>query len=68
MKNIGFFIIGSAIIFGAIILGCSTALSGTECYDKIQNYLVIGFIAHLLFIWGPLAAAAKKEKNTKKID
>ena len=66
MKNIGYFIIGSAIIWGATILGCSIALSGTECYSKIQNYLILGVIAHLLFIWGPLAAVAKKEKNTKK--
>lgn len=66
MKNIGYFIIGSAIIWGAIILGCSVALNGTVCYDKIQNYLVLGFVAHLLFIWGPLATTAKKEKNSKK--
>jgi len=66
MKNIGYYIIGSAVIWGAIIIACSTVLSGTECYDIIQNYLIFGFIAHLLFIWGPLAASAKKEKSTKK--
>ena len=62
MKNIGYFIIGSAIIWGAVILGCSAALSGTECYDKIQNYLILGTLAHLLFIWGPLADIVKKKK------
>ena len=66
MKNIGYFIIGSAIIWGAVILGISIALSETECYNKIQMYLIFGASVHLLFIWGPLAAAAKKEKNTKK--
>ena len=66
MKNIGYFIIGSAIIWGVVILGCSVALSGTECYGKIQNYLVAGAGIHLVIIWGPLASAAKKEKNTKK--
>ena len=67
MKNIGYFIVGSAIIWGAIILGVSVALSGTSCYEKIQNYLVLGFIVHLLFIWAPLAAVARKEKNIKNI-
>lgn len=60
---IGSAIIGSAIIWGAVIFGSSYALKGTECYDKIQMGLIFGFIAHLLFIWGPLAAIVSKMKK-----
>jgi len=35
--TLGAFIIASAIIWGAVIIGCSYALKGTECYHKIQN-------------------------------
>jgi hypothetical protein len=59
-KTIGAFIIGSAIIWGAVILGCSLALAGTECYDKIQNILAVGVILHLLIIWGPLIVVFKR--------
>lgn len=65
---LGSAILGSAIIWGAVILGSSYALKETECYDKIQTGLYLGFIAHLIFIWGPLVAIIskmKKENNTK---
>lgn len=58
-KSIGYFIIGSAIIWGAVIFGCSLKLKGTGCYDQISTILIGGFIAHLLFIWGPLVAKKK---------
>ncbi len=65
-KSIGFFIIASAIVWGAVILGCSLKLKGTGCYDEISNILIVGSTFHLLFIWGPLAAIQfskiKKEK------
>ena len=63
---IGSAIIGSAIIWGAVILGSSYALKGTECYDKIQTGLYLGSFAHLIFIWGPLAAIASKMKKENK--
>lgn len=62
-KTIGSIIIGSAIIWGAVIVACSLALRGTECYDKIQNILVGGVISHLILIYGPLALLFKKSKN-----
>jgi len=58
--RIGFAIIASAIVWGAVIIGCSLALKGTECYGEIQNILVVGVISHLIFIWGPLVAQARK--------
>ena len=58
--SIGALIIGSAIIWGAVIVGCSFALKGTECYQEIQNILVGGTITHLILIWGPMAALIMK--------
>ncbi len=58
--KIGFAIIASAIVWGAVILGCSVALKGTECYGEIQNILVAGVLSHLILIWGPLVAQVRK--------
>jgi len=68
VKNIkiGYFIIGSAIICGAILIGCSVVLKDSGCCPQIQNILVIGFIAHLLFVWGPIISKLKKEKSEIK--
>lgn len=63
-SKVSYFIIGSAIIWGAVMLGCAYALKGTECYPKIQIILFFGVISHLLFIWGPLSSANKKEEKT----
>ena len=63
LKSIGAFIIGSAIIWGAVIVGCSLALKGTECYRSIQNILVAGVITHLVLIWAPLIIVFKKSKT-----
>ncbi|MCF7921999.1 MAG: hypothetical protein K9M55_04790 [Candidatus Marinimicrobia bacterium] len=63
--SIGAFIIGSALIWGAVILGCSYALKGTECYDQIQNILAVGATTHLILIWGPLSMLFVKSKVTK---
>ena len=67
-KTIGAFIIASAIIWGAVIVGSSFALKGTECYEKIQNILVGGVLAHIILIWGPLALLFKKAKDDKPED
>jgi len=61
-NNIRYFIIGSAIIWGAVLLGCSFALKGTECYTKIQIILIFGASSHLLFIWGPLSSLLQGDK------
>ena len=48
----GGLMIASAIIWGAVIIGCSFALKGTECYSEIQNILVGGTFAHIILIMG----------------
>lgn len=58
----GIFIVSSAIIWAAVILGCSYALSDTECYGKIQYILAGGVISHIFLIWGPLAIFFRKIK------
>jgi len=60
-KSLGLYIIGSALVWGLVIIGCSFALKGTECYGEIQNILFGGTAIHLILIWGPLAARLKKQ-------
>jgi len=67
-KTIGAFLIASAIIWGAVIVGSASALKGTECYDKIQNILIGGVLSHIILIWGPLTLLFKKIKDTKSDD
>lgn len=70
MKNkfltIGILIIFSALIWGLVMIGCSLALRGTGCYDKIQNILVGGTMAHLILIWGPLSLFFIRSKENMK--
>ncbi len=63
MITIGASIIGSAIIWGAAMIGCSMKLKGTDCFGEISTILggAAGF--HLIFIWGPLAAQIRKLKG-----
>ena len=65
-KSIGFYIIASAIIWAAVIIGCSLKLQGTTCYDEIKLILVGGVITHLLFIWGPLGIMFRKIQGSKR--
>ncbi len=62
---IGYFIIGSAIIWGAVLIGCALKLKGTSCYDEIYLILSGGAGIHLIFIWGPIVSQLKK-KEVKK--
>ena len=66
-KSIGFYIIASALIWAAVIIGCSLKLQGTTCYDDIKFILVGGVITHLLFIWGPLGILFRKFNQEKKV-
>jgi len=56
----GYFIIVSAIIWGAVIIGCSMALKGSECYSAIQNILVAGASIHIVLIGDPLVKQSRK--------
>ncbi len=60
---VGYYIIASAIIWGATILGCAYKLKGTGCYQEISYILSSAAGIHLIMIWGPLAAQMKKQKE-----
>jgi len=62
-SSVGALIIASAIIWGIVIIGCSLALKGTECYDEISNILFLGVIAHFLLIWTPMGLLTRNKKN-----
>lgn len=64
-KSIGFYIIGSAIIWGAVIIGCAFKLKGTACYDEIRLILFGGVICHFLLIWTPTGNQFRKSKEEK---
>jgi len=61
--SIGYFVIASAIIWGAVIVGSSFALSGTPFKEEVSFIIGGGAVFHLLFIWGPLAAQFGKNKK-----
>jgi len=64
MKNkLGYFIIGSAIIWGATIIACAFALKDMPEKDSVIQILSGAAIFHLLFIWGPMAAILKKNNK-----
>ena len=64
--SVGGLIIASAIIWGAVIVGCSFALKGTECYANIQYILFGGLMSHIILIWAPLAVLFKKTKERQE--
>jgi len=64
-QKIGYVIITSAIIWGAIIYGCAHALKGTGCYSDMQNILFGGVFAHLILVWIPMGIICK---GTAKIE
>jgi hypothetical protein len=65
-KSVGIYIIASAIVWGAVIIGCSLKLRGTGCYDEISFILIGGVIFHLLFIWSPLAIQFRQRGVEKR--
>jgi hypothetical protein len=64
-SKIGYLIIASAIVWGAVIIGCALKLKGTPYYDEISPILIGGAGFHLLFIWGPLGSQFLKNKEEK---
>jgi|GEM_PF-1149258 len=63
-KNIiGWYIIGSAIIWGLTGILISLQLRGTDCFDKIALLFSSAAGIHLILIWGPLAAQLKKKQK-----
>ena len=66
--KIGYFIIASAIVWGAVIIACASALKGTPYKADINNILIGGSTIHLLFIWGPLGALFRTQKEKPEKD
>ncbi len=65
LKNkLGYFIIGSAMVWAAVIIATAILLMNIPKREIILNILSVGFIAHLLFIWIPIAIIFRK--NIKK--
>ena len=57
---LGPYIIGSAVIWGATIIGASLMMKGLEAKTEVLSLLGTGAGLHLILIWGPLAAALTK--------
>jgi hypothetical protein len=58
--SIGYYIIGSALIWGIVIVACAFVLSGTPYKEDVSLILGGAGSFHLLLIWGPLAARIGK--------
>lgn len=67
-KSIGFYIIASAVIWGAVIIGCSLKLKGTGCYNEISLILLAGAVCHFLFVWAPVGVQFRKIKGDKSVN
>ena len=67
-KKIGYLIIASAIVWGAVIIGCALVLKGTPYIKDVNRILYGGVIFHLLFIWNPLEKLFKKDKPKQNLD
>jgi len=61
--RVGFVIIANAIVWGAVIIGCSLALKGTGMYHEIQYYLSTGAAVTTLIIFGGVFPLKKKEEE-----
>ncbi|NQT76132.1 MAG: hypothetical protein HQ565_00355 [Bacteroidetes bacterium] len=60
-SKIGYLIIASAIVWGAVIIGCALVLKGTSYKEEVNYILYGGVISHLLFIWTPLGNQFRKK-------
>ncbi len=64
--KIAYFIIASAIMWAAVIIGCALVLKGTPYKQDVSNILIVGAAFHLIFIWGPLGNLFRKKNEEKK--
>ncbi len=62
-KHVGYYIIASAIVWGAVIVGCSLKLKGTPYYEEISPILFSGVIIHFILICVPLGIQFKRMKE-----
>ena len=59
MNKNGAVIIGSAVIWGVVLITVASTLKGTEYSESVRNIITGGAAAHLLMLGG--AAAAKRK-------
>lgn len=64
-NKLAFYIIGSALIWGATIIGCSYKLKGTECFNEITLILSAAAGIHLILIWGSMVTQFKTRSIEK---
>lgn len=50
--TIGIGIILTAVVWGAVMIGCSLKLKGTGCYQEIQNLLAVGTFINIMILGG----------------
>jgi hypothetical protein len=65
-KFIGNFIIGSSIIWGAVVIGAAFLMRGFENKAQVLSLLSTGAGVHLIIVWVPLAARIKKELGERE--
>ena len=63
---IGSTMIWTAIIWGAVIIGCSLKLKGTGCYAEIQNILAVGTIMNIIILGGLFSGLSANNKSNKE--
>ncbi len=66
--KIGYLIIASAIIWGAVMIGSALILKDTPCKEQVNRLVMFGAVFHLLFIWAPLGSMFKNKKQDKEVD
>lgn len=67
-SKVGYLIIASAIIWGAVMIGSALVLKGTPYKEEVNRIILYGVIFHFLFIWTPLGTLFKNKKQDRKID
>ena len=65
MKNVGWFIIASALVWGAVLIGCSLVLKDTPYKESVLQIVYGGAAVHLIIIWGGLVGMLKKKNEQK---
>jgi hypothetical protein len=65
-SQIGYFIIASAVVWGAVLIACASVLSGTPYKQEVINIIIGGATFHLLFIWAPLGKHFKTRYGNKE--
>ena len=61
--QIGYFIIASAVVWGAVLIGCALVLKGTPYKEEVNRIIMGGSVFHLLFIWSPMGLQFRKNKE-----